>query len=94
MKDSIADQRRSTATARPDSRPSGTLMTMTGPEHYQKAEQLLDRGGVDEVAKAQAHATLALAAATALNDAEEGMSQNQHHAWVTVADRSRAATQA
>ena len=65
---------------------------MTGPEHYQKAEQLVDLGGANEVATAQVHAMLALAAATALNDAEEGMSQNQHHAWISVADRNRAAT--
>lgn len=65
---------------------------MTGPEHYQRAEQLVGRGSADDVARAQVHATLALAAATALNDAEEGMSQDQHHAWLSVADRSRAAT--
>lgn len=43
---------------------------MTGPEHYRKAERLLrneyrtDRS----IAEAQVHATLALAAATALSD--------------------------
>ena len=51
---------------------------MTGPQHYREAERLLDladdqaRGGHDHaeamaVANAQVHATLALAAATALN---------------------------
>jgi hypothetical protein len=48
---------------------------MTGPEHYSYAEQLLAQASEDElgsdaerfhVAKAQVHATLALAAATAL----------------------------
>lgn len=47
---------------------------MTGPEHYEAAELLLDLASEDElgsdserfhVAKAQAHATLALAAASA-----------------------------
>ena len=50
---------------------------MTGPEHYTRAEQLLRevRDGHQEgtdvaaiLAAAQVHATLALAAATALND--------------------------
>ncbi|MFJ6578423.1 hypothetical protein ACIQMY_20940 [Streptomyces sp. NPDC091368] len=48
---------------------------MTGPEHYEKAEHLLryaastesDRAR-DAVQEAQVHATLALAAATALSD--------------------------
>lgn len=49
---------------------------MTGPEHYREAERLLEPGEYDEtadahlvmrdLARAQAHATLALAAATAL----------------------------
>jgi hypothetical protein len=42
---------------------------MTGPDHYPLAEELLaDRGVLDNVlvGVAQAHATLALAAATAL----------------------------
>ena len=47
---------------------------MTGPEHYAHAQELLEMAGDDEVGseieryhlrKAQAHATLALAAATA-----------------------------
>jgi hypothetical protein len=63
---------------------------MTGPEHYQYAEKLLDDAGDDElgsdaeryhVAKAQAHATLALAAATGLNDAESGMPPGDWAAW-------------
>ncbi|MCI2423888.1 hypothetical protein MOQ72_41460 [Saccharopolyspora sp. K220] len=40
---------------------------MTGPEHYQKAEELLRRGEPHHIAEAQVHATLAQAAATALN---------------------------
>lgn len=55
---------------------------MTGPEHYREAERLLaevatDDGGIDfgdvgdeYVAAAQVHATLALAAATALHKSE------------------------
>lgn len=41
---------------------------MTGPEHYQQAERLLrDEYRTDRsIAEAQVHATLALAAATAL----------------------------
>ena len=48
---------------------------MTGPEHYRHAETLLDLASDDDldsdaerfhITKAQAHATLALAAATAL----------------------------
>lgn len=43
---------------------------MTGPEHYREAERLLrDQYRTERsVTEAQAHATLALAAATALND--------------------------
>jgi hypothetical protein len=40
---------------------------MTGPEHYQKAEELIRRGEPHHIAEAQVHATLAQAAATALN---------------------------
>lgn len=38
---------------------------MTGPEHYKEAERLLGTDYPPETAKAQVHATLALAAATA-----------------------------
>lgn len=46
---------------------------MTGPEHYRRAEQLLDAGRTSEdaetaanrIAQAQVHATLAFVAATA-----------------------------
>lgn len=37
---------------------------MTGPEHYKEAERLLGTDYPPETAKAQVHATLALAAAT------------------------------
>lgn len=62
---------------------------MTGPEHYERAERLLaevrelDLDDVAEtIAIAQVHATLALAAATALNDANGGMAISEHRAWV------------
>jgi hypothetical protein len=58
---------------------------MTGPEHYQEAERLLqgfknhhgaitvEDGTAEVFAAAQVHATLALAAATALNDNDPGL---------------------
>jgi hypothetical protein len=61
---------------------------VTGPEHYVAAEGLLARAGSPEasgdqerlaVAAAHVHATLALAAATALN--ESGMPFDDHQAW-------------
>lgn len=61
---------------------------MTGPEHYQAAEELLDvaaktaNGDALEryaVAAAQVHATLALAAATAMDGADP-----QGVAWLEV----------
>ncbi|RMB85592.1 hypothetical protein [Streptomyces shenzhenensis] len=70
---------------------------MTGPEHYTRAEQLLRevRDGHQEgtdvaaiLAAAQAHSTLALAAATALNDHsadEGGMPLLDHRAWAEAA---------
>lgn len=63
---------------------------MTGPEHYREAEKHLayaksaDFDSDSErynLGAAQVHATLALAAATALNDAHEGMRLEDHHAW-------------
>ena len=53
---------------------------MTGPEHYAHAEELLDMAADEKlgsrleryrIRKAQVHATLALAAATALSDSED-----------------------
>lgn len=71
---------------------------MTGPEHYREAERLLDPKGplyvaVPEdipvlIARAQVHATLALAAATALGAIrldEDGMPSVDENAWLVVA---------
>jgi len=64
---------------------------MTGPEHYRKAERLLrDEYRTDRiVAEAQVHATLALAAATAMqadvDGAEPGMSSPEYNAWYEAA---------
>jgi len=68
---------------------------MTGPEHYQHAEELLDLASDDEVgdpveayrlAAAQVHATLALAAATALNSGGgDGLPADDYDAWYTAA---------
>jgi hypothetical protein len=68
---------------------------MTGPEHYRKAEELLGQAeellGTDEpsaatwaVEQAQVHATLALAAATALRDID-----SEEPAWVGIAGTAR-----
>lgn len=50
---------------------------MTGPQHYLAAEELLvasrdSKNAAAALAKAQVHATLALAAATALNSPADG----------------------
>ncbi|MEU7863869.1 hypothetical protein [Nonomuraea sp. NPDC049141] len=69
---------------------------MTGPEHYAEAERLIDRAthegghcdprhGNGIIAAAQVHATLALAAATALNDAEIGNRPCEWQAWTDTA---------
>jgi hypothetical protein len=72
---------------------------MTGPQHYQEAERLLvhvDRSIQDqfgdgaecarqELAAAQVHATLALAAAAGLNDNPNGMPSPDWKAWREVA---------
>jgi hypothetical protein len=70
---------------------------MIGPEHYAKAEELLaftrdaERGTPHEAslfAEAQVHATLALAAATALNPAGEDFIPDknwaEYEAWARV----------
>jgi hypothetical protein len=65
---------------------------MTGPEHYREAERLIAQAGQEHGAgwndnavflngQAQAHALLALAAATALNDAECGKPGPDHGEW-------------
>lgn len=67
---------------------------MTGPEHYREAERLLavcagpQRGSELDAActaAAQVHATLSLAAATAMNDAEGGFEAADWNAWREVA---------
>lgn len=72
---------------------------MTGPEHYREAERLADRAhyftygdgadpktGAALAAEAQVHATLALAAATALGaQGFHGMHTRDAHAWRQVA---------
>lgn len=76
---------------------------MTGPEHYQEAERLLATaydGNITSyegenpeasrsIAEAQAHATLALAAATALSSPVEddlaGLTVEEYDAWFAAA---------
>jgi hypothetical protein len=74
---------------------------MTGPEHYARAERLIagvtmdgthpDSSAIirndepETIAAAQVHATLALAAATALKDGDEGMGSSDYNAWVDAA---------
>ena len=73
---------------------------MTGPEHYEAAGRWLYKAqnkgarGATETAEscaaiAQAHATLALAAATALNPARDGWSDPDRAAWRKVAGTDR-----
>jgi hypothetical protein len=68
----------------------------TGPQHYANAEadidnaaQANDRGSHEDVTYwlgcAQVHATLALAAATALVNQEFGMEQADENEWADVA---------
>lgn len=71
---------------------------MTGPEHYREAERLLAivapipataedaPANASIVAEAQAHATLALAAATALvSYRDNGMTEGDRSAWYRTA---------
>jgi len=67
---------------------------MTGPEHYREAERLLNatkyaQGGPAAeallTAKAQAHATLALAAATALQPSKLAVGRPEWKAWAGAA---------
>lgn len=68
---------------------------MSGPEHFKEAERLLSPGEYDEaedrdlfmrdVALAQVHATLALAAATALPG-------DLHQEWLAATRPTRAGT--
>lgn len=71
----------------------------SGPEHYLKAEDhlasadVLDEGDLEASAwhqrQAQVHATLALAAATAMNDADGGMGAKDWDAWLSAASESK-----
>jgi hypothetical protein len=67
---------------------------MTGPEHYREAEWLLERAhhwtygdggdptvGLALATEAQAHATLALAAATALHEPGRSAPRSTVHEW-------------
>lgn len=56
---------------------------MTGPEHYREAERLLkdEYRTAQSIADAQVHATLALAAATALTP---GVNSPARGAWVSA----------
>ncbi|TQS30003.1 hypothetical protein [Microbispora sp. KK1-11] len=76
---------------------------MSGPEHYRKAEEILaeaenadpraERGDIALLLSfAQLHATLALAAATAMNDHDGGMSNADFNAWDKVAGVKPAAS--
>ena len=66
---------------------------MTGPEHYRQAEIQLEFAATASETEsaqwhqgqAQVHATLALAAATALNDSDGGLSIPEHTAWTRAA---------
>lgn len=68
---------------------------MTGPEHFREAELMAREAIIHEGEPsvshvqlgqiAQVHAILALAAATALNDAETGMARADHKRWHEVA---------
>jgi hypothetical protein len=70
----------------------------TGPEHYKKAQVLLDRVREhgygdseytsDLLAAAQVHATLALAAATALPDKANAYTPESRQAWYDAAGQS------
>lgn len=65
---------------------------MNGPEHYEKAEELLKKAHGSHlpeyeayVSRAQVHATLALAAATAMQPSGYGYGQPEFKAWDAVA---------
>lgn len=62
---------------------------MTGPEHYREAERLLATGSQAAERRAQVHATLALAAATALPAAQAyyGDESNAVRQWAMEVDR-------
>lgn len=71
---------------------------MTGPEHYREAEDLLARASqvtewdAAHVARAQVHATLALAAAAALSSylpGQDGMPMRESLAWLATCGEPR-----
>ena len=78
-----------------------SAITMTGPEHYREAEQLLASGlfhrdegrpepAAAALAAAQVHATLALAAATALQPSSYANDYPEHTEWSKVAGSREA----
>lgn len=76
---------------------------MTGPEHYREAEKFLkfasgyeagSASATDAVAEAQVHATLALAAATAMQPSRYAVGRPEFEQWraeAGVEKRSEAA---
>ena len=80
--------------------PPDGVPVVTGPEHYREAERVLAQAHTVDpefaaylVAKAQAHATLALAAATAQGSAALPPDGNTAGAWRTaIAAPRRAAS--
>lgn len=70
---------------------------MTGPEHYGEAERLLDAASstlpanavANALVAAQVHATLALAAATALQVGGREMSPADAEGWRKAAGKAR-----
>ena len=73
---------------------------MTGPEHYDRAEQLLEMAGDDgmgsdaeryHIEAAQVHATLALAAACALGARDGGMPKMDYAEWRQAAGQQTEA---
>lgn len=67
----------------------------TGPDHYREAQNLLRKSDGQEpefamrlIAEAQVHATLALAAAAALNSGQYGLPYSDATAWQNTAGSS------
>jgi hypothetical protein len=71
---------------------------VNGPGHYREAERLaaqIESGAADWepiAALAQVHATLAVAAATAMNDGSDGMDVSDWKGWRAVAHVEPEAT--
>jgi hypothetical protein len=76
---------------------------MNGPAHYREAERLIKQANsivdgfpsdayAQTLAEAQVHATLALAAATAMNDGSDGMDVSDWNGWRAVAHVELEAT--